>query len=405
MLLASNAEELSARVLATASAAPQVRAPEPIFAEVWARFSASGRLPESVDTHEVAAEIALHVWLGNYQSALDLCKRSDNSSLRAALEGLLSALPNAERASMTFFPQRCRQDVVSRHPSSKIRLERATYTATDGTKIGWVYAASTMASSGKQHPVLLLRWGGNAELAAQVCPGSPYEDLVAKGLVMLVLVDYRGFGWSEGSPSLRVLRSDAEDLYNSLPTLLAAHDSQWTDSSPLIIMGRSLGAHCALHLAALRSEQLSGLVLDSPCACHWPLEQVPADCWRALSSSLQAAGVPPLNSVRQKPMHCTCCRGPKPSLAQAAREASWLDPLDIVSVTKTPLLLLSGTADELCPRPQIEELFRRSAAPQKEMVWLEGLGHNEVSSSPTYWRALTRFLQNTSRLPSMDAKS
>lgn len=328
---------------------------------------------------------------------MDCCAHLRDDTVKSAVTGVLAALPRAEQVSMAFFPRRCRRDAVPRSPAARVAVERSVYTARDGTKIGCVYVAPTAPRADAEPAgpsLLMLRWGGNAELAADVVrPGSPFEELVASGVVRLVLADYRGFGWSEGSPSLSVLRADAEDLYIALPDLLSAWGSPAPSAAPLAVMGRSVGSHCALHLAALHAERLAGLVLDSPSACHWPLEQVPAECWQGLSDSLASAGLQLLPARGPKRMYCPCCSEPRAARAQAAREAAWLDPLDVMGAVDTRLLILGGTADTMCPRPQVEALFAESPAQQKEMVWLPGLGHNELGLSETYWQELARFLE------------
>lgn len=372
-----------------------------VLATTLYRFTHCGRLPDKISGNPFMRDMATLVWLGNYTGALDLCDAgppSKGASLRIALEYIIDALKEAQVASQAFCPQRCKQyEGVPRSPTARVLFERTTYVARDGATIGWVHArAPPCADAGDgalSEPLLMIRWGGNAELAAQVCPGSPFEDMVAEGLVRLMLVDYRGFGWSAKSPSLTNMRADAEDLFSSLPSLHAARGLAWPPEKAPIIMGRSIGAQPALHLAALHADRLSALVLDSPAICHWPVELVPVSCWDALSEALASNGVPPLRAAKRQLTHCECCRGAGPSQAQAAREASWLDPQDLVGVVALPLLILAGTADALCPRPQIDAFFNASPAQDKDMVWLKGYSHNGVCRSQVYWSSILRFLR------------
>merc|ERR1712194_461081 len=130
-------------------------------------------------------------------------------------------------------------------------------------------ASGSQSGSHTQAP-LLIRWGGNAELAAMHVR-TPFKDLVAKGHVRAIFVDYRGFGWSEGVPTIRTLRSDAVAFYTALPQLLTARNVSWPLGAPIVLMGRSIGSLCALHVALLHSHGIDSLILDSPVACHWPL--------------------------------------------------------------------------------------------------------------------------------------
>mmetsp|Transcript_89512 Transcript_89512/g.208469 ORF Transcript_89512/g.208469 Transcript_89512/m.208469 type:complete len:276 (-) Transcript_89512:63-890(-) len=250
---------------------------------------------------------------------------------------------------------------------------RRAHEALDGVRIGYVYMGSA-----EEHPgaALVLRWGGNAELAV-LFQDSKFCNLIQQGLIQIFFVDYRGYGWSEGIPSLAMLRSDAEAFTAALPAILAKHGLH--AKSP-VVLGRSIGAHCALHVAALGLA--SAVLLDSPAACHWPLESLPASLWRALP------GVRLAPSVRQ-PRYCPCC--PLGMGALGERSAMWLDPVDLVACVEAPLLVVCGTADTWCPGPQVQELFEAAGSHQKELVWIEDAGHNDLPLRPQYWDAMARF--------------
>lgn len=96
---------------------------------------------------------------------------------------------------------------------------------------------------------VLLYFGGNAEPVV----ANAY-DMLRLGSVTAYLIDYRGYGESEGSPSETDLRKDA-----------LAHFDWIRDrhpANPIVVVGRSLGTAMALHVAARR--EIDGLVLISP---------------------------------------------------------------------------------------------------------------------------------------------
>lgn len=96
---------------------------------------------------------------------------------------------------------------------------------------------------------VLLYFGGNAE--AVVYNAWAMLRLAA---VTAYLIDYRGYGDSEGLPSERALRDDALAHFDWI--------RRQHPESRIVLVGRSLGNAMALHVAARRD--LDGIVLISP---------------------------------------------------------------------------------------------------------------------------------------------
>src|SRR5262249_35639515 len=97
---------------------------------------------------------------------------------------------------------------------------------------------------------LVLYFGGNAEdvswmlrRVAQQTPGAGW-----------LLVDYRGYGASEGTPSEEALSADAIQWFD-----YARHQ---LDAQRIIVFGRSLGSGVAVQLAAARA--VDGVILATP---------------------------------------------------------------------------------------------------------------------------------------------
>lgn len=110
-----------------------------------------------------------------------------------------------------------------------------------GTRLqGWVL------NPGKRRAVLY--FGGNSELVTH--RRGFFEDVFRDYSVYLI--NYRGYGNSEGSPSEAGMFSDALAIYDQLIT---RHDS-------IIAYGRSLGSGVAVYLAARRP--LEKLILLTP---------------------------------------------------------------------------------------------------------------------------------------------
>ena len=98
----------------------------------------------------------------------------------------------------------------------------------------------------------------NAETAADVEHLAPI--LHSAGAAAVLATDYRGYGFSTGTPSFATLLPDIEAVLAALPAILSRFA---LSGRPLVAYGRSLGAACAVHAAAT-------LPVRQP-ACAFPL--------------------------------------------------------------------------------------------------------------------------------------
>ena len=102
----------------------------------------------------------------------------------------------------------------------------------------------------------VLYFHGNGEIA------SDHDDIALFyrdiGLNLFV-AEFRGYGRSNGTPTVTALIGDAHPVATQFHALLNRLDY----AAERFVMGRSLGAHPALELAANRSERFSGLVIES----------------------------------------------------------------------------------------------------------------------------------------------
>ncbi|HJP40707.1 MAG TPA: alpha/beta hydrolase [Dehalococcoidia bacterium] len=87
----------------------------------------------------------------------------------------------------------------------------------------------------------------------------------------LVVVDFRGYGVGRGVPTFAALVGDARPAAAEFHARLDAARIV----GPRIVMGRSLGAHPALEIAARCSERFCGLVIESGAASLRRLVAVP----------------------------------------------------------------------------------------------------------------------------------
>ena len=119
-----------------------------------------------------------------------------------------------------------------------------------GVKIGArFYVCETQAPT-------ILYFHGNGEVAADHDDIAPLYHHIG---VNLFVVEFRGYGQSEGTPTFADLVTDA------LPCARYFHDYMEAAgfSSRRFLMGRSLGSHPALELAANVASRFSGLIIES----------------------------------------------------------------------------------------------------------------------------------------------
>jgi len=203
-------------------------------------------------------------------------------------------------------------------------------------------------------PVLIF-FHGNGEILPDYDTIGP--EFSKAGLNFLV-TEYRGYGWSKGTPTASTLLSDAERLYIESKRILQKNGH----TGPCFVMGRSLGSACAIDLAARHNEEadFAGLIIDSGFARTLPLAQ-------SLGLDPEKLGITEENSFNNE--------------AKIAR------------ITK-PTLILHGREDHLIPLQQAEQLMAASGARAKELQVIPGADHNSLFAvgGPLYFQTIKRFV-------------
>lgn len=238
--------------------------------------------------------------------------------------------------ALIFHPQSIsearRAEIAQRNP----RVTSVFLPTADGARVHAWYVRS-------EGP-LILYFGGNAEEVSWMIEAAGAEAPEASWLLM----DYRGYGQSEGSPSEKSLVADALALYDHATKLPGV------DPKRIYAFGRSLGSGPAVALAAERP--LAGLVLVTPFD----------------------------------------------SLTAVAKRYYWYLPVDWMlkhrfdSITlaprlKTPLLCLIAERDEVIPAVHAERLFEAWGGPKRKVL-LAGANHNTTDSHPLFWRSIREML-------------
>ena len=204
--------------------------------------------------------------------------------------------------------------------------------------------------SDSAHATVIL-FHGNGEIVSDYDhSASSYHGI---GLNLLVS-DFRGYGKSTGTPTLRNTIEDSAAVYEHARRLAA--------SEPVYVMGRSLGSACAVHLLAmLPPSEVHGFIVES--------------------GFTQIA-----NLIKRRGME------PPPAIAAD----SFFDPIPKYTRGESPLLLLHGANDTLIAPTEAQAALEASGSTHKELRLVEGRGHNDISQSPSYWEFLKAFTDRCS---------
>jgi uncharacterized protein len=219
----------------------------------------------------------------------------------------------------------------------RVGAEDVWLTARDGVRLH----AWWIATPGAPLATLYLHGnGGNITHREAIAP------VIREAGASLLLLDYRGYGRSEGRPTEKGLYADADAAYDHLL-------ARGYQPKRIVIHGESLGTAVAVDLASRKP--CAGLVLASP------------------FTSAQAV------AHRVLPM-----LGPILVWSYNSRRK--------IARVQAPILVLHGDRDEVIDFAFGRELYE--AAPDPKFFWrVEGAAHNDILevSGPEYTRRLREF--------------
>ena len=205
-----------------------------------------------------------------------------------------------------------------------MEYEDVYFTASDGVTLNaWLIRA------GADAPMVLWFHGNAGNIADRL---DNARLLFERGL-SLFMIDYRGYGRSEGEPSEQGINEDGR----------AAHDyliSQGVAPENLIVFGRSLGSTVAISLAS--RNECAGVVLESAftnmaemARRHYPV-------------------IPGLGGLKKK-----------------------FPSIDRIGSIESPILFIHGDEDEIVPYELGRRLFDAATA-EKDFYTIKGADHNDT---------------------------
>lgn len=200
----------------------------------------------------------------------------------------------------------------------------------------------------------LLYFHGNGEVAGDYDNIAPFYQLCP---VNLIVADYRGYGFSQGEPTITNLIKDADAVYREVGNQL----QKMNYKGRLWVMGRSMGSIAALELAHRYPDQIPGIIIESGFA--------------SVTRLITHLGIMNMNPEFEK-VEKAC--------------------LEMIAGIQTPALILHGDQDTLVPWQEGKLIYDTLGSSKKEMVTIRGASHNDIifKELQTYFGAIKQFVNS-----------
>jgi len=201
----------------------------------------------------------------------------------------------------------------------------------------------------------ILFFHGNGEIAED------YDDIGAVYMsfgLNFIVVDYRGYGRSNGQPGISSMFSDAHAVFNHFVKWMPQNERK----GPLWIMGRSLGSASAIELAASYPDKINGLIIESGFAHTLPL--------------MERLGINTRNLGIED--------------SEVFSNAVKIKQFD------GPTLIIHGQYDQIIPLDHGKDLHDQSPAVRKKMSVIDGADHNTLMmiGGRDYFDTIRDFINN-----------
>ncbi len=199
----------------------------------------------------------------------------------------------------------------------------------------------------------ILFFHGNGEIVADY---DEIGQLYNQAGMNLLVTDYRGYGWSSGSPTVTSMLTDAEVLFQESRNWLKSNKH----SGALLVMGRSLGSVPAIDLAIRHEADIKGLIIESGIADTIPLLK---------TLGIDVEGI------------------------NFTEEDGFNNLKKIESVT-IATFIIHGSRDEIITASEAEQLQSYCGARSKEFVVIPGATHNSMISTggKLYFQTIKQFI-------------
>ena len=253
---------------------------------------------------------------------------------------MLQVMLNSMITSMIFFPEKT---FYEKPEDYGFDAEDIRFKTSDGVELhGWFLGAKS-----PEKGTLLFFHGNAGNISHRLYK---VKGWVERGFSVF-LIDYRGYGKSQGE-----IKSDADVIRDGEAALSWLTEKKKISLARLIFYGESLGTYPAIYLGA--QHKVLAVVLEAPftsfldlARLHYPI--APAMLMKGLEFSNQ----------------------------------------DWISKLKSPLFILHGSRDEICPYAMSGELFEKAPEPKGFLSIPNGM-HNDLpnAAGEDYWEKPYQFV-------------
>ncbi|CAG8448849.1 17264_t:CDS:2, partial [Acaulospora morrowiae] len=172
----------------------------------------------------------------------------------------------------------------------------------------------------------------------------------------VVLLSYRGYGRSEGTPSEKGIRIDAQAVLDYIKQDYFLKDTK------LIIYGQSFGGAVAIDLVSRNESKVSGLIIEN--------------------TFLSIPRIIPHVAPKLRYFSFICSE-------------IWPSDKNITKINHIPILFISGTKDEIIPLQHMRTLYELATTTGRK-EWKEIIGgtHYDTVTKPGYFELIREFLKS-----------
>ena len=198
----------------------------------------------------------------------------------------------------------------------------------------------------------ILFFHGNGEIVSDYDELGPMYNQLE---INFLPVDYRGYGRSNGEPSVAGMMRDCHGILSFVRTWLQENGHHGS----LIVMGRSLGSASALELAQAYPTDIDALIIESGFALAAPL-------LRLLGINTKAIGF---------------------------SEEKGFGNIDKIRNYAGPTLIIHAEYDHIIPFSDGRSLYDASPARDKKLIQVPGANHNDI-----LFRGLSEYMSGIKKL-------